>query len=148
MRVFSVSLDPWNIFTASFGGVPKPCTAFVTLLDMMVYFAFMFNVGGARKKHKVAAPSTDGPEAFLRVLRVQENTVEQMILHLPLLWIAAYAMDDSFAASLGAVWAFSRILYARGYYDKAKRRTKGFVIGMLVNMVLLAGAMIGTMASF
>jgi hypothetical protein len=74
--------------------------------------------------------------------------VEQLILHLPLLWVAAFAMDDLFAASLGAVWAFGRVLYARGYYRKAKRRTMGFVIGMAVNALLFAGAVAGVIASF
>ena len=141
-------LDPWSVFTANFGAAPKPCTAFVTLLDMAIYFVTIVNVGRARAQYKVKAPSTDGPEPFLRILRVQVNTVEQLALHLPILWVAAFAMDDAFAASFGAVWALGRVLYARGYYKKAKRRTKGFIIGMVVNGILLAGALAGTVASF
>lgn len=141
-------IDPWSVFTADFGAVPKAYTAFVTLLDIVFYMGVTFNVGRARGKYKVKAPNTDGPEAFQRIFRVQANTVEQMLLHLPLLWIAAFAMSDLFAASLGAVWLFSRILYARGYYQKAKRRMKGFLIGMIVNVILLAGAFTGVIASF
>jgi len=144
----AMPIDPWNVFTADFGTLAKPYTAFVTLIDMAVYFAFMVNVGRARRKFNIPAPATDGPEDFLRVLRVQANTVEQMVMHLPLLWIAAFAMDDMFAASLGAVWALSRVIYARGYYQKAKRRHKGFVIGLIVDMILFAGAAAGTAASF
>jgi len=141
-------IDPWNVFSANFGTIPKPYTAFVTLLDMAIYFVIFANVGRARRKFKIKAPETDGPEMFLRVFRVQANTVEQLVLHLPLLWIAAFAMDDMFAASFGAVWALGRILYARGYYQKPKRRTKGFVIGMIVNVILFIGALTGTVASF
>ena len=141
-------IDPWNLFTTNFGTMPKPCTTFVTLLDMAIYTIFIANVGRARIKYKVKAPSTDGSEAFMRILRVQTNTVEQLVLHLPLLWIAAFSMSDMFAASFGAVWALARILYARGYYQKAKRRTKGFVIGFVVNVILFAGAVAGTLASF
>jgi glutathione S-transferase len=141
-------LDPWSIFTADFGGLPKPYTAFVTLLDMAIYFVIIANVGRARAQYKVKAPSTEGPDPFQRVLRVQVNTVEQLALHLPILWIAAFAMDDAFAASFGVVWALGRVLYARGYYQKAKRRTKGFVIGMVVNGILFVGALAGTLASF
>jgi uncharacterized membrane protein YecN with MAPEG domain len=143
--ILPMPVDPWSVFSADFGTLSKPYTAFVTLMDMFLYFAFTINVGRARAKYKVQAPSTDG---FLRVLRVQENTVEQLIQHLPLLWVAAFAMDDMFAAAFGAVWTLSRVLYARGYYQKAKRRAKGFVIGVLVNLVLLAGALAGTIASF
>ena len=99
-------------------------------------------------KYKIRAPATDGSEAFQRILRVQTNTVEQLVLHMPLLWIAAFAMGDMFAASFGAVWVLGRILYARGYYRKAKRRTKGSVIGIIVNAILFAGAAAGTIASF
>jgi hypothetical protein len=140
--------DPWSVFSADFGTVGKPYTAFVTLLDIAVYFWMIVNVGRARRAYKIDAPATDGPEAFQRVMRVQANTVEQMVMHLPLLWIAAFAMDDMFAAAFGAVWAFARIIYARGYYHKAKRRHKGFMIGLLVDMVLLVGAAAGTIASF
>lgn len=141
-------IDPWSVFTADFGLMPKPYTAFVTLLDMAIYFALTLNVGRARMKYKVQAPATDGPDAFQRVLRVQGNTVEQLAQHLPLLWIAAFAMDDMFAASFGMIWALGRILYARGYYQKAKRRHKGFVIGMIANGILFAGAVAGVAASF
>lgn len=143
-----MSLDPWQIFTANFGSVPKPYTALATLLDMVLYFWVTLNVGIGRRKYKVAAPATDGPEPFLRIFRVQMNTLEQLALHLPLLWIAAYAMDDVFAAAIGLIWLFGRSLYAIRYYRKAGRRTKGFVISMLANLALLAGAMAGTLASF
>jgi hypothetical protein len=141
-------LDPWNVFSASFGSVPKPYTAFVTLVDLAIYFALMAKVIHARKIYQIPSPVTDGPEAFLRITRVSASSAEQLVLHLPLLWIASFAMSDLFAASLGAVWALSRVLYARGYYKKAKRRAKGLVIGLVVNGILFAGAMAGVMASF
>jgi len=143
-----MNMDPWHIFTANFGHVGMPYTAFITLLDIGLYFVLTYNVGRARGKHKVVAPSTDGPEVFQRVMRVHVNTVEQLLMHLPLLWLAACAMDDVFAASFGAVWLLSRILYARGYYRKAKSRMKGFVIGIFINIILFMGALAGTVASF
>ncbi len=142
-----MNIDPWNIFSADFGQMPKPYTAFVTLIDMAIYFAVTLVVGRARLKHKVQAPSIDGPPTFHRVFRVQQNTLEQLAQHLPLLWIAAFAMDDVFAAAFGSVWAFSRILYAMRYYDKASRRTKGFIIGIIANMILFLGAVTGVIAS-
>jgi uncharacterized membrane protein YecN with MAPEG domain len=143
-----MNIDPWNIFTASFGEVGKPCTAFVTLLDMVLYFMVSWNVARARGKYKVDAPETAGPPEFQKIFRVQQNTLEQLMLHLPLLWIAAYAMSDVFAAAFGVIWTFGRALYARGYYDKPKRRFKGFVIAMAINAVLFLGALAGTIAAF
>lgn len=143
-----MTLDPWHVLTANFGQVPKPYTAFATLLDMILYLVVSFNVGRGRVKYKVQAPSTDGPEGFQRIFRVQMNTLEQLMFHLPLLWIAAFAMDDVFAAMLGLIWFFGRVLYAVRYYQKANRRTKGFMISMTANGFLLIGALAGTIASF
>jgi uncharacterized membrane protein YecN with MAPEG domain len=141
-------VDPWHVFTTNFGEMPSPYTAFVTLLDMVLYLILTMNVGRARGKYKISAPSVDGPDVFQRIYRTQMNTLEQLIVHLPLLWIASFAMDDVFAASFGAVWLLGRVLYARGYYRKPKSRAKGFIISMLVNIVLLIGALAGTVASF
>lgn len=143
-----MNLDPWHIFTANFGQVPKPYTAFATLLDMMLYFATMIGVVRGRKKFNIKAPRTDGPDDFLRIFRVQMNTLEHLAFHLPLLWIAAFAMDDVFAGLLGLIWLFGRTLYAVRYYQKANRRMKGFAISMAANFLLLIGALAGTIASF
>jgi hypothetical protein len=143
-----MTLDPWHVFTATFGQVPKPCTAFVTLMDMILYFIVTANVARARRKYKVPPPAIAGPPEILRIFRVQQNTAEQLLLHLPLLWIAAFGMDDVFAAAFGAVWTFGRALYAVRYYDKAQRRMKGFLIAMTANAVLLLGALAGVIASF
>ncbi|HEU0117989.1 MAG TPA: MAPEG family protein [Alphaproteobacteria bacterium] len=142
-----MTMDPWHVFTANFGTMPKPSTAFVTLLDIVVYGILAFNVSKARGKFEVKAPSTTGPEKFDRIYRAHQNTLEQLVLHLPLLWIAAYAMDDVFAAAFGAVWLFGRILYARGYYRKAKSRSKGFFICLGVNAILLACDAVSVLAS-
>ena len=143
-----MTLDHWHVLTANFGEVPKPYTAFATVLDMILYFLIFCNVGRARGKYKIQAPSMDGPEEFQRAYRVQMNTVEQLVLHLPLLWVAAFAMDDVFAAMLGLIWVFGRALYAVRYCQKPQRRAKGFIIAMLANVGLLLGALAGTVASF
>lgn len=143
-----MTVDPWHIFTTNFGSMPSPYTAFITLLDMVLYLILTINVSRARGKYKVSAPSMEGPDAFLRIFRVQMNTLEQLAIHLPILWIASFAMNDVFAAAFGSIWLFGRILYARGYYRKAKSRAKGFIISMFVNVILFVGAMAGTIASF
>ena len=139
-----MSLDPWHIFTAHFGQFPTPYAALATLLDMVLYFWVTLNVAIARNKFSIQPPVTTGPEGFLCVMRVQQNTLEQLALHLPLLWIAAFAMDDVFAATLGLVWFFGRTLYAIRYYQKPSRRLKGFAIAMFTNAILFLGALAGT----
>ena len=118
-------------------------TCWITLATLALYFWTIFNVGRARTKFSVKAPSTDGPPAFLNVMRVQANTVEQLIMFLPALWLCAFLTGDRFAAMGGAVWLVGRLWYAIAYYQDAARRGPGFVIGMLATMVLIVGAITG-----
>ena len=118
-------------------------TAWTTLAVLVLYFWTIYNVGRARAKFGVKAPSTDGPPAFLNVMRVQVNTVEQMILFLPALWLCALLAGDRFAAVGGVVWLVGRLWYAISYYRDAARRGPGFVIGMLATMALMMGAVYG-----
>jgi len=118
-------------------------TAWVTIASLLMYIWVFANVGKARGVHKIAAPSTDGPLEFLVALRVQANTVEQLILFLPLLWLCCYYLDDRIAAVLGATWVVGRILYALGYYKDPSKRSMGFGISSLAGVGLLIGAMVG-----
>lgn len=109
-----------------------PFTGLVTLFALAVYFWTTWNVGKARHKYAVHAPHTDGPLEFRRVLRTQANTLEQLALFLPLLWMAALSSRDEIAAAIGMIWPIARIAYALGYYKENQERGLGFLIGMLV----------------
>ena len=112
-------------------------TAWATLAVLAMVFWLTFNVGRARSKFKIDAPAMDGPPAFLSVLRVHANTVEQLVLFLPALWLCAVFYSDRFAALCAAVWLVGRILYALGYYRDPARRGPGFGIALLATVVLI-----------
>jgi uncharacterized membrane protein YecN with MAPEG domain len=59
----------------------------VTVLTLILYLVITINVGRARGKYKVPVPQTSGDPDFERVFRVQQNTLEQLILFLPSLWL-------------------------------------------------------------
>ncbi len=46
----------------------------VTVLAVLQFLVFGFQVGGARGKYGVKAPATTGNEIFERVFRIQQNT--------------------------------------------------------------------------
>lgn len=117
-------------------------TALVTVLSLLVYVGLMFKVGGARAKYKVPAPATDGPPEFQRVFRVHMNTLEQLVLFLPSLWLFAVSWGDPIAAGIGMFWPIGRVLYARGYYAAAEKRSAGFGISFLATVVLLLGGLV------
>lgn len=118
-------------------------TAWVTIASLFMYIWTFTKVGKARGMHKIAAPATDGPIEFLIALRVQANTVEQLILFLPMLWLCNLYMSDVIAACLGAVWVVGRLIYAIGYYRAPEKRHIGFVISSLAGLGLLIGAIAG-----
>lgn len=118
-------------------------TALVTVAALAVYFVVTLNVGRARMKYQVMPPATSGHPDFERVFRVQQNTVEQTVLFLPLLWVFSIFTSETGGAILGAVWVVGRILFAWGYYQAAEKRTLGFGLGSLATLALLLGSLGG-----
>jgi glutathione S-transferase len=121
----------------------SPWVSLVTVLALIVFFVVTINVGRARAKYGIKAPEMTGNAEFERVVRVQQNTLEQLCLFLPALWIFANFVNPIAAASLGAVWVFGRIIYAWGYYQAAEKRGPGFGISVLATVVLLLGSLVG-----
>lgn len=65
-------------------------TATVTVLITFFYFYTAFRVGNLRGKHGIKAPATSGHPEFDRAYRVQLNTLEQMGIVFPFLWVAVF----------------------------------------------------------
>jgi glutathione S-transferase len=118
-------------------------TGWITLAALVMYFWVVFNVGRARGTFKIKAPTMDGPAEFLSILRVHANTVEQMVLFLPALWLAAIFRGDRIAAACGAAWIIGRVAYALGYYRAPNKRGPGFAISMAATVALMVAAATG-----
>ncbi len=116
-------------------------TSLVTVSAILVYFVVTINVGRARAKYKVSPPAMTGDPNFERALRVQQNTLEQLVYFLPILWIFSYYVSELWGSILGGIWILGRVLYAWGYYQEANKRTLGFAISSLIGMVLLLGSL-------
>ncbi len=119
----------------------QPVLCLVTLLSLVLYMATIINVGRARMKFMIDVPTVTGPPEFERIFRVQQNTLESLIVFLPALWIFAFSVNVSWAVILGGVWLLGRLLYAVGYADQASKRFVGFALGTLVNIVLVLGSL-------
>lgn len=119
----------------------------ITVSALILYFVVTLNVGRARAKHKISPPQMSGNPDFDRVVRVQQNTVEQLILFLPSLWLFSQFISPIWAAGIGAVWIIGRILFAWGYYQAAEKRAAGFGISTLATLALLGGSLTGVIMS-
>ena len=111
--------------------------ALVTILLLVQYFYFAMRAGGAREKSGVKAPAMTGDETFERALRVQMNTLEQLVITLPAMWICAQFFSPTAAAILGAVFLLGRFVYSSGYIGDPAKRGPGMIIGAMANVGLI-----------
>jgi hypothetical protein len=70
------------------------------------------------------------------------NTLEQLVVFLPALWIFASFISPLWAAGLGAIFIIGRAIYARTYVKDPKGRSAGFALTALPNLALLIGILI------
>ncbi len=117
--------------------------AIVTGLAVLLCFFFAFQVGGARQKHGVDAPAMSGNPEFERAFRVHANTIEQLVIFLPGLWMFGYYVNAQVGAGIGVLFIIGRFVYRSAYLGNPKNRAAGFGIGALTMVVLVVGGMIG-----
>ncbi len=122
--------------------------AVVTVLAVFQVFSFAYLVGKQRAKHGVRAPAITGEAEFERAFRIHQNSVEQMVIFIPALWLFGYYVHALIGAGLGLVFVISRFIYRKSYLNDPTSRTAGFGIGALAMMVLLLGGLIGAILSW
>lgn len=120
-----------------------PLVHLVIGLALLEFLFFIGAVGRARVKHGIEAPATTGNEIFERYFRVQMNTLEQLALFLPGIWIFALYVSAPIAAALGAVFILGRLIYFFSYVKDPKGRSAGFGLSALPVLALLVGGVIG-----
>lgn len=119
--------------------------ALVAIVSLALYFYMAIRVGQARAKYGVPAPATSGNPEFERVFRVQQNTLEGLIVYLPSLYMFSTYVEPYIAAGLGALWVVGRYVYMEGYIEAPERRSAGFGIQALAMLALLLGSLVGVL---
>jgi uncharacterized MAPEG superfamily protein len=114
----------------------------VIVLALLQFVLFGIAVGRARGKYGVHAPAITGNEQFERYFRVQANTLEQLVVFIPAIWLFAQFVDPHWAAGLGGVYLVGRVLYFRSYVKDPKSRGIGFALTALPSLVMLVGVLI------
>jgi uncharacterized MAPEG superfamily protein len=109
----------------------------VTVLALLQYFWFGFEVGKMRVKHQCHAPATTGAPEFERMFRIQQNTLEQLVMFIPALWMFAERVNPTWAAGMGFVYVVGRIIYRAAYLKDPKGRSAGFGLSILPTTIML-----------
>ncbi len=118
----------------------------LTLITLLTVFLMLWTgarVAMGRAKYGIKAPATTGNPDFERIFRVQMNTLENVAMFLPSLWLFGLYVSGLWAAVAGVVWLFGRVWYVLGYSAEASKRGPGFGIGSLALVILAVGALIG-----
>jgi glutathione S-transferase len=115
----------------------------VTALALIQFIVFGYQVGAARQKYGVKAPAITGNEFFERHFRVQQNTLEALIVFLPALYVFCRYFDPRWAAALGALYLIGRAVYAATYVADPAKRSLGYGLTFLPLVILVAASGIG-----
>jgi glutathione S-transferase len=115
----------------------------VTALAVLQFIVFGFRVGKARGRYGVKAPAITGNETFERYFRVQQNTMEQLIVFLPGLYVFSRYLNPLIAAVLGLIYLIGREIYAVTYVKDPSKREIGYALTFLPTVILILGGVFG-----
>src|SRR5690554_1459598 len=106
----------------------------IVILALSEFLVFGFQTGMARRKYNIKAPAVTGHPVFERRFRVQQNTLEQLVVFVPAIVSFAWMAEQvgwpghEIAAALNVVWLIGRVLYARTYVREPLSRAPGFLL--------------------
>jgi len=125
----------------------------IITLAIIEYIVFSFLAGLAREKYGIKAPAVSGHPEFERRLRVQHNTLEQLIAFIPAMltfsWMAESIgwAGNTIASGLGVIWLIGRFIYATSYVRDPSSRAVGFMMTIFPTIVLLVGTLVAILVS-
>lgn len=121
--------------------------AIVTILALLQLLMFTADVGKARMRTGIKAPAMSGDPDLERHQRVHQNTVEQLVIFLPALWLFGIFLHAMAAAALGILFIIGRFMYRTGYIEEPAKRHNGFMVGITATIILLIGGLVGAVLS-
>ena len=112
-------------------------------LALLQYITFVMRTGLTREKYGVSAPKTSGNETWERIYRVQLNTMEQLVIYIPALYIFAQYWGQYWALIPGVTFIVGRQLYSYQYVKEPDSRAPGMALTFFSNAAMVIGILVG-----
>ena len=120
----------------------------VLMLILLQTLYFGIEVGRARQRLRIEAPAVSGNDEFDRYFRAHQNSLEQLIVFLPAVLVAAYLGYSITAVVCGVFYLVGRAIYFRSYVKDPKKRTLGFVLSFFSTVILIMTSFVSSILNF
>ena len=115
----------------------------VIMLALAQYIFFVGKTGQFRGKYEINAPSCSGDVNFERMFRIQQNTMEQLVIFIPALLAFSYFVSPVWGPCLGLVFFIGRFVYFQAYLNDPTTRGPGWMMTFFTNIILVLGTFLG-----
>ena len=120
----------------------------IVMLALLEYTWFTMRVGFNRGKFGIDAPATSGNETWERMFRIQQNTLEQLVVFIPGTYAFAAYVSTKWLWLPGALFIVGRFLYSGEYLSKPASRAPGMAMTLLANVILVLGTLIALVLQY
>jgi glutathione S-transferase len=118
-------------------------TFIIILIALLQYLFFVGRTGFSREKYGVKAPKTAGHDVWERIFRVQQNTMEQLIIFIPGMLLFSQYVGVVWALIPGLAFVIGRQIYSHLYVKDPASRGPGMIMSFFANIALVIGSLIG-----
>lgn len=133
----------WEIRLTSEKETPVEYATLIVMLALVQYVYFVSYTGYMRGKHGIQAPATTGHEMYERAYRVQQNTLEELVMFIPATFTYAFFINEFWVILPGAIFIVGRFIYSSAYMKNPPKRGPGFGLTLLANVWLIVGTLVG-----
>jgi glutathione S-transferase len=113
------------------------------LIALLQFMFFTGRAGFSRGKYDVKAPKTVGNERWERIYRIQQNTMEQLLIFIPGTVIFSLYVSATWVLLPGILFIAGRHIYSRLYLESPENRGPGMVLSFFSNIFLVIAGLVG-----
>ena len=118
-------------------------TLILILIALLQFIYFTGRAGFTRDKYGVNAPSTSGKTEWECIHRVQQNTMEQLVIFIPAMLTFQMYVSQKWVIIPGVLFIIGRQIYSHLYIKDPKSRGPGVILSFFSNIALVVGSLIG-----